>query len=130
LAVGGHLKNTVALALKDQIYLSQHIGDLDNPETDAAFRQILASLTRLYGAVPQKIIHDRHPDYQSTTYAQGQSALTFGVQHHLAHVLAVMAEHRLQPPVLGLAWDGAVVSSRPFPTLSPLGRRSGDAGTP
>ncbi|MFN5515193.1 MAG: carbamoyltransferase HypF [Cyanobacteriota bacterium] len=107
LAVGGHLKNTVALALNEQIYLSQHIGDLDNPETDTTFRHTLASLTRLYGASPQKIIHDRHPDYQSTTYAQGQSAPTFGVQHHLAHVLAVMAEHSLQPPVLGLAWDGA-----------------------
>ena len=28
------------------------------------------------------------------------------VQHHLAHILSCMAENELEPPVLGVAWDG------------------------
>jgi len=110
LAVGGHLKNTIALYQNQQVVLSQHIGDLETARSRQAFSKTMQSLADLYDFQPSKITCDRHPDYYSSQYAQQlatekQLPLT-PVQHHLAHILAGMAEHRLTPPVLGIAWDG------------------------
>jgi hydrogenase maturation protein HypF len=110
LAVGAHLKNTVALSKGEHIFLSQHIGDLETPQSYAAFRHTVESLCRLYGAEPETIACDAHPDYLSSQYAVQLAAERNlplrKVQHHYAHVLACMAEHKLKPPVLGLSWDG------------------------
>lgn len=110
LALGAHLKNTVALAVGGNVFPSQHIGDLETPQSYAAFRQTIESLCTLYEAEPATVACDAHPDYLSSQYA-AQLAADRGlplikVQHHYAHILSGMAEHRLQPPVLGLAWDG------------------------
>jgi len=107
LAVGGQLKNTVALALGESIYLSQHIGDLENSRAVQGFEQTLASLSQLYDFAPQAIVQDLHPDYFTSQYAWTQTQPQLAVQHHQAHILAVVAEHRLQPPLLGIAWDGS-----------------------
>jgi hydrogenase maturation protein HypF len=106
LAVGGQLKNTLALALGNQAYLSQHIGDLDTPASYQAFENTLTSLAELYDFHPQVIVHDSHPDYLSTQYAEHCPQPKLAVQHHYAHALAVMAEHHLAPPVLAVTWDG------------------------
>jgi len=105
-AVGGHLKNTVAVAKQGNVYLSQHIGDLATVRALDAFTEALAALQSLYGAPAERVVCDMHPDYLSTQYAHDLGCLARAVQHHHAHVLACMAEHRLEGPVLGVAWDG------------------------
>lgn len=111
LAVGGHLKNTVAVLRENRVVLSQHLGDLSTVEADKAFRQAVADLQQLLQVMPQAIACDLHPDYRSTGFAR-QLAATLSVpltpvQHHHAHVASCMAEHRLNGDVLGIAWDGA-----------------------
>jgi hydrogenase maturation protein HypF len=109
-AVGAHLKNTVAVSVGQQVFVSQHIGDLETPEAISAFQRALKDLQGLYDQPPESIACDLHPDYRSTHLAQElaqqfQKSLV-RVQHHYAHVLACMAEHQLSAPVLGVAWDG------------------------
>ncbi len=69
LAVGAHLKNTVALKIDDNIFVSQHIGDLETKEAYAAFRRTCADLPRLYDAKIDVVTCDMHPDYLSTKFA-------------------------------------------------------------
>jgi hydrogenase maturation protein HypF len=111
LAVGGHLKNTVALLQDNRVWLSQHLGDLSTLEADAAFRQAVEDLQRLLQAQPSLIACDFHPDYRSSAFARdlasSLSVPLVSVQHHHAHVASCMAEHRLDGEVLGIAWDGA-----------------------
>jgi len=66
LAVGAHLKNSVALSVGRNVFLSQHIGDLETGEAHAAFRAAAADLPRLHEATPEAIACDLHPDYLST----------------------------------------------------------------
>lgn len=125
LAVGAHLKNTVALSVGRQVFISQHIGDLETPEAMAAFERVIADFLRLYEATPVAIAHDLHPDYLSTHWAleQGKSrgagepggkevpASHFAtplipVQHHHAHLAACLAENGVTGPALGATWDG------------------------
>jgi hydrogenase maturation protein HypF len=111
LAVGGHLKNTVAIAIGRQVYLSQHIGNLDSIESREAFTTAIDDLCKLYRFKPELIVSDLHPDYASTQWAM-ERARTLGValvqvQHHHAHVAACAAENGLKGDYLGVAWDGA-----------------------
>ena len=69
LAVGAHLKNTIALSVGRQVFISQHIGDLETPEAMAAFERVIADFLRLYEAQPVAIAHDLHPEYLSTKWA-------------------------------------------------------------
>lgn len=107
LAVGGHLKNTVAVSAGGRITLSQHLGDLDNTETDRTYRQAIADLKKLYHHSPDAVVCDLHPDYRSTQFARETGLPLHPVQHHYAHLLSCMAEHRLEGPLLGIAWDGS-----------------------
>ncbi|MEL4898287.1 carbamoyltransferase HypF [Crocosphaera sp. Alani8] len=106
LAVGGHLKNTVAILKNDQVFISQHIGDLTTPEALKSFNQVMTSLKELYDFQPEIIVCDAHPDYVSSQYAKEQNLPIITVQHHYAHVLSCLADNNLNPPVLGVAWDG------------------------
>ena len=111
LAVGGHLKNTVAIGFGKQVWLSQHIGDLDSPEAREAFERTIDDLCKLYRFRPEIIACDLHPDYASTQWAE-QHARKAGVPlvrvlHHQAHVAGCAAENGLKTPYLGVAWDGA-----------------------
>jgi hydrogenase maturation protein HypF len=107
LCVGGHMKSTVAVATGDQVVVSPHIGDLGNAATQAVFERTVRMLTSLQGAQPALVVHDRHPDYASTQFASRLGLPTLAVQHHLAHVLSCLLEHRLPADdVLGIAWDG------------------------
>jgi hydrogenase maturation protein HypF len=107
LGVGAHQKNTVALSVGRQVFLSQHIGDLETEQASAAFERVVESLEGLYEVVPQTVACDLHPNYISTEYAHRVCASPVGVQHHYAHVLACMAENEVKAPALGVAWDGS-----------------------
>jgi hydrogenase maturation protein HypF len=107
LACGALLKNTFCLASRDRAWLGPHIGDLENLETYDSYTSAIARFERFLDITPAVIAHDLHPDYLSTHYARGRDAATrVAVQHHHAHVVAVMAEHGLRGPVYGVAYDG------------------------
>ena len=106
LGVGAHLKNSVALSVGHEIFVSQYIGDLATGEAFSAFRRTTADLPRLYEAQTSIIACDMHPDYLSTKHARRMRPPLHQVQHHFAHVLACMAENELEDPVLGVSWDG------------------------
>lgn len=110
LAVGAHMKNVVALTRGRQVFLSQHIGDLDARESQQAFERVAHDLVRLYEAEPVALAHDAHPDYVSTLWAQAYAAAAgvpaIAVQHHHAHLAACMAENGVSDRCLGVVWDG------------------------
>jgi hydrogenase maturation protein HypF len=117
LGVGAHLKNSVALSVNGQAFLSQHIGDLETEPAFGAFRTAIADFEKLYETRPDIIACDLHPDYLSTQFAarlvstraataDGAGPRFLPVQHHLAHVLSCLAENELAPPALGVSWDG------------------------
>jgi hydrogenase maturation protein HypF len=107
LALGGQLKNTVAICRDQQIILSQHLGDLDSEAAQQLFLATLTELQQFYEITPTRIMHDRHKGYVSSQLADNLSGSKQPVQHHYAHALSCMAEHSLEPPVLGIVWDGA-----------------------
>ena len=106
LAVGGHLKNTVAIAVGQDVFLSQHIGDLETLEAREAFQKAIEDLCRLYSFKPEVIACDLHPDYASTHWAEQSGLPLLRIQHHQAHVAACAAENNVQGPYLGISWDG------------------------
>jgi hydrogenase maturation protein HypF len=106
LAVGAHLKNTVALKIDNNIFVSQHIGDLETKQAYAAFQRSAQDLPQLYDARIDIVACDMHPDYLSTKYAAQLGLPNESVQHHWAHVAGCMAENEIEPPALGVAWDG------------------------
>ncbi len=105
-AVGGHLKNTTAVASANVVCLSQHIGDLDTVRARDALGTVTSSLMRLYDTRPSIVIHDKHPDYGSSHYARESRLERIPVQHHYAHILSCMLDNEIDGPVLGVAWDG------------------------
>jgi hydrogenase maturation protein HypF len=110
MAVGADLKNTMAVADGKYAWLSQHIGDMDDLATLSAFDAAQAHLCALTGVDPDVLVADAHPRYRSTEWAHrnahGRPVHT--VQHHHAHIAAVMAEHGCDgsDEVLGFAFDG------------------------
>jgi hydrogenase maturation protein HypF len=106
LAVGGQLKNSVALTAGAQVFISQHIGDLETAAAFRAFQAAIESLARLYGATPERTLCDLHPEYLSAKYARECGFSYDSIQHHFAHVASCMAENELDGKVLGVAWDG------------------------
>jgi hydrogenase maturation protein HypF len=106
IAVGAHLKNTLAVSARREVIVSQHIGDLETVQAFDAFRRTLSGFQSLYGLQPIAVACDRHPDYRSTRFARETGLPVVPVQHHYAHVLACMAENELEGPLLGVCWDG------------------------
>jgi hydrogenase maturation protein HypF len=107
LAVGGQLKNTMALARGRDIFLSQHIGDLDTVEAQAAFRRVVDDFLRLYDVRPVATARDLHPDYAATAWAvEHGPGESIPVQHHHAHLASCLAEHGVEGQALGVVWDG------------------------
>lgn len=125
LAVGGHMKNTVALGWGTRAVVSPHIGDLDSPRALDVFAQVTADLADLYQVAPEAIACDAHPGYASTRWARDRGLPVVAVPHHLAHASALAAEH---PAALrwviavwdavgygedGTLWGGETFSGRP-----------------
>lgn len=109
IALGSDLKNAVAIVVRGQAFVSQHIGDLEHYEAFSAFKQTIADLTELYElpVANALVAYDAHPEYASTNYARELHGEHHAVQHHRAHVASVLAEREaFEAPVLGFAFDG------------------------
>ncbi|WP_063034642.1 carbamoyltransferase HypF [Nocardia grenadensis] len=109
-AVGADLKNVCAVADGRYAWLSQHVGDMDDLATLRAFDATEQHLRELTGVRPTQLAADTHPGYRSTEWARRAAGdrPVRTVQHHHAHIAAVMGEHGLGPSdtVLGVAFDG------------------------
>lgn len=113
LAVGAELKNAFCVTTDGHAWVSQHIGDMENLETLRAFEANVRRFVEMYDVHPDVVAADAHPGYQSAKAgrawaAQHRVTAVREVQHHHAHIAAVMAEHQLDPgePVIGFAFDG------------------------
>jgi hydrogenase maturation protein HypF len=107
IAVGGFLKAAAAWSNGSQAVLGPHIGDQQSLPSRERFVQHLDDMQRLYRFHPELIVHDLHPGYFSSQWAQQQRIRTVAVQHHHAHIAAGMLDHGwLDRKVVGVAWDG------------------------
>ncbi len=106
LAVGANQKSSIALAFENKIVLSPYIGDLNSIKSFEFFERTLESFKRFYDFEPDVIVHDKHPNYETTKWAKKQEKELFEVQHHLAHIYSVKAESGLEGEYLGFSFDG------------------------
>ncbi|MGB2867587.1 MAG: carbamoyltransferase HypF [Bacteroidota bacterium] len=106
IAVGAHLKNTVAMSSGRNIFVSQHIGDLETARALQVFQNVIQDFRQLYDETPGRVIRDLHPDYLSGKLAESFGAPVVSIQHHYAHVTSCMAENEIVGNVLGVSWDG------------------------
>lgn len=116
LALGAHLKNAITLARGEQAWLSPHIGDLDTPAAIAFQRQAGEQLLAMMQCEPEAVACDWHRDYASTRLAESLAAAKdvplVRVQHHHAHLAAVLASQGHPEPALGIALDGHGLGAR------------------
>jgi len=113
MALGGHLKSSIAFYPNEYLYISQYLGNLDNYDVYERFTKTAANFIDLFQQNPTVLLVDKHPTYQSTLYgnllAKENEIELFKVQHHKAHFASVLGEHGLfedEEAVLGVIWDG------------------------
>lgn len=106
LAVGANQKNSIAFVIDDNIIISPHIGDLGSLEAFNFFTRTIETYKRFYDFEPDVIVHDKHPNYETTKWAKSQGKEIIEVQHHLAHIYACKAEFGLSGDYLGFSFDG------------------------
>jgi hydrogenase maturation protein HypF len=113
LGLGGELKNSICLVKEGQAFMSQHLGDLEEARTAAEYGRTIALYRELFQHDPRLLAVDRHPDYRSTqfgrTLAASEDLELMTVQHHFAHIAAVLADNGWPlggDRVLGIALDG------------------------
>jgi hydrogenase maturation protein HypF len=107
LAVGGHMKGTVALSWENRVVVSPHIGEMDSPRSLDVFEQVAADLQSLYGVQAERIVCDAHPGYATHRWAKAQKMLPVEtVWHHRAHASALAAERAEHGSWLVFTWDG------------------------
>ncbi|MBR5636935.1 MAG: carbamoyltransferase HypF, partial [Pseudobutyrivibrio sp.] len=109
-AAGGDLKSSFCYVKNGLAYVSQYLGDLESVSCQKFYKNEMAAMERIFGFKPEWVVTDLHPGYFSRKMGEAladERGLKFKqVQHHKAHVLSVIAEHNLQGPVLGFAFDG------------------------
>ena len=111
LAVGAWFKNTVCALRDGEAALSTTVGDLNTPEACASFDQACDEMRVWLQAPPAALACDLHPDYYSTRWAEEQGLPLMRVQHHAAHLAAILAEHRVDvAQQAGLHWDTIAAS--------------------
>ena len=106
LAVGGHMKATMALCFGDRVVISPHIGEMDAPRSLAVFERVASDLQALYGVSVERIACDAHPGYTTHRWARQQGLAVETVWHHRAHASALAGEHAPDDRWLVFAWDG------------------------
>jgi hydrogenase maturation protein HypF len=106
LAVGGHMKNTIALAWDSRIVISPHIGDMGNARSLAVFEQTVSDLQALYQVTAEAILCDAHPGYATTRWAERRELPVHRIFHHHAHAAVACPVAPGGKPVLAFTWDG------------------------
>ena len=113
MALGAHIKSTIAYVPNSYMYLSQYLGNLDSYDVYNRFIQVSQDFMDVFEHRPEILLVDAHSGYQSTMYGEELSIEfnieLYKIQHHKAHFAAVLAEHNLfdtKEPVLGVIWDG------------------------
>ena len=106
LAVGGHMKGTVALSWDDRVVVSPHIGEMDSPRSLAVFEQVADDLQDLYGVRAERIVCDAHSGYTTHRWARRQLTPVHEIFHHHAHASALAGEYALAGDWLMFTWDG------------------------
>ncbi len=107
IALGGHLKNTVALGWGNRAVVSPHLGDMDTARGFALMRSVVADLQALYGVRAEAVVCDAHPGYATSRLARRMGLPVTPVFHHEAHASALVSEQLADGDVLVFAWDGA-----------------------
>ena len=114
LALGALEKNTGAIYHNKRIYLTQHIGDIDTIETMQFLQESLTHLQQLLRVNTfDAIACDLHPDFLTTQYGEKISdehqVPLIRVQHHHAHLAALLADHQLKADeeIVAICCDGA-----------------------
>ncbi len=90
----------------ENIFSSQHIGNLSTQEAEKTFENVIKDFEKLYEVKADNIVSDLHPDYISTKYAKSINQNQIQIQHHAAHIAACVAENQVDDEVLGVSWDG------------------------
>jgi len=113
LAMGGHLKSTLAFIPNDYLYISQYLGNLDHFDVYDRYMDTADKFTKLFQVLPEVILVDKHPAYNSTLHgielAKKWNTPVRPIQHHKAHFASVLGEHGLfgqNSAILGVVWDG------------------------
>ncbi|MGB5445581.1 MAG: carbamoyltransferase HypF, partial [Psychromonas sp.] len=106
MALGGQLKNSIALSKGRRIYLSQYIGDLENIAAVERHQKVKKIMQSLFAVQPDIVACDLHPDYVTTQLAKESGLPVVATQHHLAHLYAAMIEHQLNEQAFAVVWDG------------------------
>lgn len=106
LAVGGHMKNSVAVSLEGSAVVGQHVGDLDSAPSQLRMETEADDLASLHGLEIERVVHDLHPDYASTRFALSLRKPVLAVQHHVAHAAGCLAENGIDGPAIAVVWDG------------------------
>jgi len=109
LALGGELNNTACILFENKAFISQHIGDVENIETRDFLENAAKHLIRLTNSKVEAIACDLHPKFATTRLAQDlaeQNGWQLSqVQHHYAHIAALMTEHNAKD-MIGICCDG------------------------
>lgn len=106
-ALGSEMKATIALSKGNEVYLSQHIGDVKNDKIYESLLECKEHLQSILSIKPKAIACDMHPGFRTNAASKKQSDLpVVYVQHHHAHMAACMAENKLTGPVIGIVFDG------------------------
>lgn len=106
LCLGPNMKNTFSLSKSDYIFMSQHNGDLENLETYEHYKRNINHFKTIFSFEPKLLVHDMHPEYTSTHFAEEFDIPKLEVQHHHAHIASCMAENKLNETVIGISFDG------------------------
>lgn len=111
LSVGANQKSTICIGFEDKMILSPHIGDLGSVKSFDYFLRTIKTFERFYDFQTDRVITDKHPNYESTKWAKelkikNSELKIIKVQHHLAHIYSVKAEFGLTKDYLGFSFDG------------------------
>lgn len=109
-ALGASLKVTAAVGRGNEVFVTEHVGDTENPAVCAALKESVAHFLDILEVKPRAIACDLHPDFFTTRLAHEMSEELqlplITVQHHHAHAAAVAAEYGIDGPYAGLTLDG------------------------
>lgn len=110
LAMGADMKAAFAMNRGSHAILSPYMGDMEHQRVQDLLWSTTKRYEDLFQLQPTEVIVDAHPNYYTSqcgrNYAEKHQLPVIEVQHHHAHVAAVLAEYNIQEPVLGICFDG------------------------